>query len=697
LEASLVSAHTDAPALQFSHNVIEHLGIKLYRNKSANVLAELVANCWDADAQWVNVELDPSGGKTQNGSILISDNGVGMTFDHIRDHYLVVGKAKRHTPNQTSPGGRHPMGRKGLGKLAPFGIANRVDVVTAKDGLLNWFTLELGEILKQSTDGSGRYPPKFHANNVDVNSTITTGDPYLDEKVREFQTKIKSNGEAGGSGTIVCLTQIASNQLPASVDIVRELGSRFTVVLLRDDFQVHVDGTRITEDDALPKFELRIPTVGGNKISYWVGFVGTAEWSSDEAGVGIFAHGKIAQTRPFFFNKKGKEVFQRYLYGVISADWIDEQASDLISTDRTSIDWSDEQLAELYHWGQKQVSAWITEYERFRRDKQDAEVSVQARDLRASGRANTYSPAENAQIDALVSEATREIGKSAGAMKTREELLIAVSRAWINQPTRRLLGSLWAGLLDKSATPEMLQEMVEKLSDNSVPEAMGLALTFAQRAYALTVLGQLAHERSETNLQQLVVKFPWIIQPRGDLLTADKQLKTTVDKLAQDLTDAARVGSIIKGMTDAQRADFVFLTDAQTKVIEVVEIKKPNLTLTIEEDRQLTDYLHFLQTTNPSAHITGVLIGNATQGFDVSHKNAIVKTWDQILRECRATYVELLASMLHVADVPAGDSRIEVIKNLGGEATWQLLNRLAEGDDELSAIIGSVGVTGVPS
>lgn len=37
--------------LEFDHNVIEHLGIRLYQNKIVNVIAELVANCWDADAR----------------------------------------------------------------------------------------------------------------------------------------------------------------------------------------------------------------------------------------------------------------------------------------------------------------------------------------------------------------------------------------------------------------------------------------------------------------------------------------------------------------------------------------------------------------------------------------------------------------------------------------------------------------------
>lgn len=152
---------TNDAQLKFAHNVIEHLGIKLYKNKSGNVLAELLANSWDADATMVDIAIEPDGGDRQNGSISISDNGCGMDYDTIRDHYLHVGKPKRRHANQKSDGGRKPMGRKGLGKLAPFGIARVIDVATVKDGLLNWFTLNLDNILAAGDHGT--YPPQFHA------------------------------------------------------------------------------------------------------------------------------------------------------------------------------------------------------------------------------------------------------------------------------------------------------------------------------------------------------------------------------------------------------------------------------------------------------------------------------------------------------------------------------------------------------
>jgi len=137
--------------LRFDHNVIEHLGLKLYQNRPTNVIAETVSNSWDADARrvWIDFQFG-SNDPTQN-QIAIADDGSGMSLDTIRNSYLVIGLPKRskENPDIRSPGGRHLMGRKGIGKLAPFGIATKIDIISVAKGvatdspLINWFRLNL--------------------------------------------------------------------------------------------------------------------------------------------------------------------------------------------------------------------------------------------------------------------------------------------------------------------------------------------------------------------------------------------------------------------------------------------------------------------------------------------------------------------------------------------------------------------------
>src|SRR5690606_33731220 len=106
-----------------------HLGINLYSNIAA-VLTEAVANAWDADAETVEIKIDPGG-----NWIEIVDDGIGMTIEDMNGKYLRVGYRRRDEDpehGKTTAKGRPVMGRKGLGKLSLFSIANVIEVESAK-------------------------------------------------------------------------------------------------------------------------------------------------------------------------------------------------------------------------------------------------------------------------------------------------------------------------------------------------------------------------------------------------------------------------------------------------------------------------------------------------------------------------------------------------------------------------------------
>ncbi len=688
--------------LRFDHNVIEHLGIKLYQNKPVNVLAELVANCWDADAKHVWVDF-----RTHDGEAFatVADDGTGMTLATLRERYLVIGKAKRATPKDTSPSGRRPMGRKGIGKLAPFGVARLVDVVTVSSGLMSWFTLSLDDLLRLGRHGGEhRYRPVFHLKDVvaEAASLGQSSSSALPE-VRRFLRRMRKVPVDKRSGTLVAMHGLTSNALSDREQIVSGLGSRFSVVLLRDDFRVRVSQRLVDESQALPAFDYRIPDVGfaegraGDRpIRWWAGFVLKADWPADQAGVGVFAHGKIAQDRPFFFGAKGKEIYQRYLYAVVEADWLDELEHDLVSTDRTSLDWADPEAADLLEWGRKEVGSWLEQYTRWRSTLLETEVATTATTMRTSGRIHVFSDVENRAIVKLVADASSGFGRGASADKSREELLDVVSKAWINQPTRELLRQSWTDLAEASDNAEAFKSIAQTVGHHAVPEAMGLALTFAQRAFALSVLETAIGKKSETRLQNLVEEFPWIIQPRGELLTADQWLKTTIEKIADEDQSKDRAGRTIREMSPQERADFVFLASPNETRIQVVEIKQndPMHALNLENRRQLADYLDLIESERSTAEVSGMLIGWAGKPkFEAKDLRITVKGWDEILTECRAAYLELLAGTLEQADLAPGDSRLAMVRQFGGPKVWNWLNSMAEKDQRLGAIMKKVRQT----
>ncbi len=579
------------------------------------------------------------------------------------------------------------MGRKGIGKLAPFGIARKVEVVTVNNNRLNHFTLHLGGIL-QSGREFGQYEPPFESYDVAISEFEID---ELSAVLKPHVATLISNGQ----GTIVFASEITTSLPFDEIELGAVLGRRFSVILLRHDFSVKINGRELNNEEALPEFEFRIPSDAGayvtesfkgQEVRFWAGFVGSADWPSDEAGVGIYAHGKIVQDRPFFFSVKGKELFQRYLYAVVEADWIDEQENDLVSTDRTSIDWSDPIVDGFREWGQKKVSTWLDKYTEFRKEKQIKELEDVAAKRRKEKVIPTFSDPENKAIEELVLNATQDLGKGAKAEQTRDELLLAVSQAWMNLPTRTLIRNLWKSV-GGSFEAKDFSKVINELRRHSVPESMGLALTFAQRAYALSLLHDLVHRRGEVNLQKLVEEFPWIIDPYGELLTSDKWLKTTIEKAALEDESGERIGGIVSGMSDQERADFVFLSSAGHKDVHIVEIKKPDLELGMRESRQLIDYIQYTETFRPKSKVVGTLIGNpGNPRHDPKFTPISVKSWDEILLECRSAYVDLLASMIEYADLSGDDSRVDLVKEFGGPEVWAMLERLAEEDEDLKAL-----------
>lgn len=135
--------------MTFDPNTIEHLGVRMYSTLPP-VLAELVANAYDAGANLVEIILNDAGDK----EIIVRDDGDGMSFQEINDKFLRIGRNRREKDGDAvSPKGRKAIGKKGLGKLAFFGIAHEVTISTKKDGKLNVFQMDW-ESIKATHDES---------------------------------------------------------------------------------------------------------------------------------------------------------------------------------------------------------------------------------------------------------------------------------------------------------------------------------------------------------------------------------------------------------------------------------------------------------------------------------------------------------------------------------------------------------------
>lgn len=129
--------------MTFDPNTIEHLGVRMYSTLPP-VLAELIANSYDADAENIKLNLKDD---TANKEIIIEDDGVGMSFDDINSKFLRIGRNRRDDDgDHASAKGRKAIGKKGLGKLSFFGISHEIEIATKKDGKLNVFIMRWEDI-----------------------------------------------------------------------------------------------------------------------------------------------------------------------------------------------------------------------------------------------------------------------------------------------------------------------------------------------------------------------------------------------------------------------------------------------------------------------------------------------------------------------------------------------------------------------
>lgn len=215
--------------MSISLSVLDHLGLNLYSNTPA-VISEVIANAWDADATRVEVTID-----TDAETITVTDNGHGMDVDDINKRYLRVGYRRRDEQGPETSRGRKPMGRKGIGKLSLFSIANQIFVHTLKAGSEpEAFLLDAHEIRRtveeqeQAGGGDGEpRRPRYRPERVDFDDA----------------------GLAGGSGTMVKIADLKKVRLTTGsvTGLRKRIARRFG--LIADDFEIIVNGEPVRFSD----------------------------------------------------------------------------------------------------------------------------------------------------------------------------------------------------------------------------------------------------------------------------------------------------------------------------------------------------------------------------------------------------------------------------------------------------------------
>jgi len=332
--------------LKLDLRVLDHLGIKLYSNAAA-VLSEAVANAWDADAGAVTVTIDPS-------QITIEDDGVGMGLTQINDRFLSVGYDKRAEEGERSAKGRPFMGRKGIGKLALFSIANKIQIHTRRGDEKHAFEMTTPDVRQAIQDARDYFPVPITFAGPEKGTRIVLHDlkkkrtaatiPSLRKRIARRFSVIGHKGQ-DGDGFVVTI-----NGKPVGPDDREDLRA---VEFLWEFGEQRIDGSHCPK--LIERFVLPAQSIPDHPTWTVRGWLGAADQPKqlkhDEAGslngIVVIARGRLIQEN-ILDKLNFSRILVSYLTGQIEADFLDlEGEEDIATSDRQRVVEDDERYVAL--------------------------------------------------------------------------------------------------------------------------------------------------------------------------------------------------------------------------------------------------------------------------------------------------------------------------------------------------------------
>ena len=641
--------------MRISLNVLNHMGLYLYSNTPA-VLAEAIANAWDADATEIAVDLD-----TDAKTISVKDNGYGMDLTDINDKFLYVGYMKRADPTKfKTPLGRKPMGRKGIGKLSLFSIANCISVYTKK---------------------TRRNPESFLMDADEIKKAIEVEDPST---AKEYQpTPILFDECISDHGTILKIRDLKKVRITKATiaGLKKRIARRFSV--LGDDFRILVNGERVTFSDrdyfhkarfifqygedysrhcgnldkdgttGLPmkydrssRFD-KEGRVKGNGIFKIRGWIAIARRSNDLDGespddnlnkIAIVVRGKVAQEDILQDFRLGGMI-TKYMFGEINADFLDEDdKEDIATSSRQSISQDDARFAALKLFLRAELQHIWTETNKLK-DKQGLQNALQE-----NPPLNEWYEGLPKQLKPRAARIFAEIDKANIDEDRKKDFyangVLAFERLKMDTAVDMI------DMVDESNLASFLQF----LADVDAIEAAHYREIVNERLRVIRKLQKsVAEDTRERVLQEYIFDHLWLLEPAWERATA----YANMEKRIQAVLPEGREGKV------TLRTDIRYRRVAAAHV--VLELKRGSRRLAKTEiEAQLTRYIKAVQAEirkDPNLDdlpIEGVcLVGKLPQGWENMNERKIdeeslrprrirVMTYDELINNAESAYAKFL-------------------------------------------------------
>lgn len=632
-------------SMKVAGGLIKHLGLQMYSGPVPSI-AELVANAWDAMASEVKITIPVGRQIKSSDEVIVEDNGHGMKYEEANDQYLLVGRDRRvaegdKTKSYGKVKSRKVLGRKGIGKLAGFGIASVVEVRTVKNGEVTHFLLDFEKITK---DGYVK--------------------EYQPDLLADDGQQVQEN-----SGTKITLKNLKISRPIEEAQFKGSLARRFGL-LADPHFTVSVNGSKVQKSEMA--FQFRFPkkkgtwnneTIkGAGAIKWWIGFTDKPISDDEARGIVVFARGKLVQS-PWFFDLSGGAFGQhgmQYMTGEVQADFLDEtKGEDLIATDRASVLWDEEPAATLRVWGQSQVKKFLKEWAEGRNKERIVRPEIKKYLKYGMKLPDRERQIFNQYVVKLVSIPQIDEGN------LLDELVQFGFNALTNSHFLDVIKQI------NAASPGDKHKIVDILSEWDIIEAVNTLQQVKGRMEVIKKFEEMINQGvpEKPDMQDYIVEHPWLINPAWTPLKHEQSLDTIlINKFKIPKT---------KSKSGKKRLDFFCLAGGGQW--EVVEVKRPGKKVGTTELQQIQGYVTFLREhskkiTHPELRISGVngtliysdIADDTTSLRESLDKDGIhVMDWGSLLRRTKSLHEDFLKIVKDRA--PADDPRIKSLEDIGGK------------------------------
>ena len=520
-------------------------------------LKELIDNSYDADAENVFITIPEI--LDSNPTIIIEDDGLGMSEEEVRNDYLNIANSRTSRKgNKSILKKRKVKGRKGIGKFAGLMIAESMSIETVHNNKLTTFEINRKALEKSDFD--------------------------IEKVPIPIQVFNKDNVKNGLRLSLSGLSENLTYPIP----------EKLKEILLRDygrenDFKIKVNNEPVCIEN-LPGTTIQkvISLENGNKA--YLTFT-IANKPIKNSGIVLRVNNKIIGSPENFLksNELVPRKLQNRVYGELVCDFLEED----LTSDFGAVVENSKAYKDVSINIEKVISGSLTEL--YKTDMKMAHARYQRK--------------INAELEKLPQY------KKAYA----EKALYKVLDKFFGEPEEKMntIISVMVSALEKDYYWEVvntinesrdsdIENFAEALSNFGLVEIGMISTQAVNRLRFLDELLILVNDKNtvEKTIHKALEKNTWVIGDDYSVIFSDTSFQTAIKNIT---------GKPYKGEDPLSRPD-LFLGRKLDKELVLIEFKRPSFTLTRDTESQAQAYRDDLYQYYKEQRIEIILLGGKIKG-----------------------------------------------------------------------------------